>query len=452
VATAPTPRKTDSLNPIPKIGNPARPRSPGTRSGDPPEHTEYSVYSSYSPQRAGGKLSSCMEGKRIQLAVWEITLKCNLACNHCGSRAGTARPDELTTAEALDVVRQLDDVGTVEVVLIGGEAFLRPDWHLIATEISRRGMMCTIVTGGRGVTADLALQMRDCGVAHVAVSIDGLEATHDSLRALTGSYAAALAAVRQVAAARIPCSVNTQISRKALPELEEMAAALVAEEIYSWRVGLTVAMGRAADRPEMLLQPYDLLDLFPRLARLKVYCEEHGVRLLPDNSIGYFGPYETLLRADSAAAGHWTACAAGDKVLGIESDGTLKGCPSLPTAAYAGGNLRTTPLVDLLDGSERIRFTRDRTIDDLWGFCRSCPYADVCRGGCSWTTHVLFGRRGNNPYCHYRALFYARKGLRERVLQVARAPGLPFDHGQFALILEPMAAEGDTCGGENQAK
>ena len=36
--------------------------------------------------------------------VWEITLRCDLACTHCGSRAGKARPDEISTAEALDLV------------------------------------------------------------------------------------------------------------------------------------------------------------------------------------------------------------------------------------------------------------------------------------------------------------------------------------------------------------
>ena len=32
--------------------------------------------------------------------VWEITLACDLACQHCGSRAGRRRRDELSTAEA----------------------------------------------------------------------------------------------------------------------------------------------------------------------------------------------------------------------------------------------------------------------------------------------------------------------------------------------------------------
>ena len=56
--------------------------------------------------------------------VWELTLRCDLRCTHCGSRAGDERPDELTTAEALDVVRQLAEMRTREVVLIGGEAYL----------------------------------------------------------------------------------------------------------------------------------------------------------------------------------------------------------------------------------------------------------------------------------------------------------------------------------------
>jgi hypothetical protein len=64
----------------------------------------------------------------------------------------------------------------------------------------------------------------------------------------------------------------------------------------------------------------------------------------------------------------------------------------------------------------------------------------VCRGGCSWTTTVLWGKPGNNPYCHYRALQLQKEGKRERVERVEAAPGLPFDQGRFALIEEPIDA------------
>src|SRR3954469_21417688 len=57
--------------------------------------------------------------------VWEVTLRCDLACRHCGSRAAHARPDELSTEECLDLIRQMAALSVREVTLIGGEAYPR---------------------------------------------------------------------------------------------------------------------------------------------------------------------------------------------------------------------------------------------------------------------------------------------------------------------------------------
>src|SRR5215469_10899030 len=73
-------------------------------------------------------------------AVWELTLKCDLACAHCGSRAGRARPDELDTAQCLDLVGQMAALGVLEVTVIGGEAYLRDDWLTIVRAIRGAGM------------------------------------------------------------------------------------------------------------------------------------------------------------------------------------------------------------------------------------------------------------------------------------------------------------------------
>ena len=56
--------------------------------------------------------------------------------------------------------------------------------------------------------------------------------------------------------------------------------------------------------------------------------------------------------------------------------------------------------------------------------------------GCTWTSHVLFGRRGNNPYCHHRALELLRMGERERLELAEKAPGAPFDFGRYRLVRE----------------
>ena len=368
-------------------------------------------------------------------AVWEITLRCDLACRHCGSRAGHARSDELSTEECLDLVRQMKALDVKEITLIGGEAYLRDDWLDIVREISRLGMSVTMTTGGRALSAERALKAREAGLKSASVSLDGLQATHDRLRGVNGSFASALSAMTNLRRAGIPVSTNTQINRLSMPELPELLEIIAAEGAHSWQLQLTVPMGRGADEPDVLLEPYDLLELFPLLARLKQRSLELGVLIWPGNNIGYFGPHEAALRGH-LPLGHMASCGAGRAVLGIEADGSIKGCPSLPTGPWTGGNIRDATLEEIWERSAPLRYTRDRTVEDLWGFCRTCYYAETCMAGCTWTSFVFFGKAGNNPYCHHRALELARGGQRERLRQVESAPGEPFDYSRFELVLE----------------
>jgi radical SAM protein with 4Fe4S-binding SPASM domain len=369
-------------------------------------------------------------------AVWEVTLKCDLACRHCGSRAGRERPDELTTAEALDLVRQMAELGVKEVTLIGGEAYLRDDWLDIVRAVRAHGMQCSTTTGARGITEDIARAARDAGIQSASVSVDGLRATHDRIRATDGSFDAALRGLRAFRAAGIPIAANTHINRQNLREIPDVFELLVAEGIHAWLMQLTVAMGRAADEDRLLLEPYQVLEVLPMLARIKRRADEAKVRFWAGNNIGYFGPYEGVLRA-SYPQGHMGSCGAGRTSLGIEANGDIKGCPSLPTTEYVGGNVRDHSLREIWERSEPLRFTRERSPDELWGRCAGCYYGAHCLGGCTWTAHVLFGRRGNNPFCHHRALELLREGRRERLVRTERASGAPFDYGKYEIVEEP---------------
>ncbi|HET6281464.1 MAG TPA: radical SAM protein [Polyangia bacterium] len=370
-------------------------------------------------------------------AVWEITLRCDLACVHCGSRAGRARPDELTTAECLDLVDQMADLGVKEVTLIGGEAYLHDGWLEIVRALRRRGMQATMTTGGRGLSAERVAAAAEAGLQSVSVSVDGLEETHDRLRGVRGSYQSALSALQHLRAAGITISVNTQINRLSIPELPAILETIIAAGARAWQVQLTTAMGRAAEQPELLPQPSDLLHLFPLLVQLKRRCQQAGVMLWPGNNIGYFGPHESLLRG-TLPHGHMTSCGAGCTTLGIEANGAIKGCPSLQSDPWTGGNIRDAALRDIWQRAAPLRYTRDRTVDDLWGYCRTCYYADTCRAGCTWTAFSLFGKAGNNPLCHHRALEFQRQGKRERLVPVAPAPGQPFDNGRFDIVIEEI--------------
>jgi radical SAM protein with 4Fe4S-binding SPASM domain len=374
--------------------------------------------------------------------VWELTLRCDLACGHCGSRAGKARADELSTDEALDLVKQVAAMGAREVTLIGGEAYLRDDWTVIARAVREAGMICSMTTGGRGLGPERARAAAEAGIAGVSVSIDGIGPTHDLQRGVPGSFAAARAALENLAREGVRITVNTQVNRLSFSELGRILDLIVEHGCGAWQVQLTVPMGRAADHPDWLLQPHDLLHVIPRLAELSRLAAERGVELWPGNNVGYFGPHEAELRGRWMSGAHATGCSAGARTLGVEADGAIKGCPSLPTTAWTGGNVRERSVRAIWDDTGPLRYTRDRTVEDLWGLCRSCYYADVCRAGCTWTSHVTLGRPGNNPYCHHRALELRDQGLRERLVQVEQAPGEPFDHGRFELLVEPFVEEG----------
>jgi radical SAM protein with 4Fe4S-binding SPASM domain len=373
--------------------------------------------------------------------VWELTLRCDQPCTHCGSRAGDPRERELSTEEAMAVVDQLAAAGTLEVVLIGGEAYLHPGFLQIVAALCKRGVRASMTTGGRGVTAELAQQLAAAGIHSVSVSIDGLEATHDLMRAARGSFRSATAALGHLKAAGIRISTNTNLNRLNEADLEELYLHLKAQGVKSWQLQITAPLGRAADRPAMLLQPWDLLQVVPRIAALKRRAfDEARMVIMPGNNLGYFGPEEGLLRSPPPEkSDHWQGCQAGKLVAGIESNGAFKGCPSLQSS-YIGGNLREKPLQEIWDTAPQLAFTRKRTVEDLWGFCRTCPFAATCLGGCSFTAHSLFGRPGNNPYCHYRARALAAQGKRERLVLKQAAPGVPFDHGLFEISLEALDA------------
>lgn len=397
--------------------------------------------------RPARRLDVLTERPHPAYVVWELTLACDHACRHCGSRAGAAWAKELSTAQALEVVAQLAAMGTREVVLIGGEAYLHEGFLDVVRALRAAGIRAAMTTGGLGITPALARAMKDAGVQLVSVSVDGLQESHDRIRARAGSWQGAMGALAALREAGIPIASNINVNRVNRGDLEALYEVLRDAGVAAWQVQITAPLGRAADRPEMLLQPWDLLDLVPRLAALKRRAHADGVQLMLGNNLGYFGPEESTLRSPTPdGEEHWRGCQAGRFVMGIESDGAVKGCPSLQTASYVGGHLRERRLREIWDAAPELAFTRVRTVDDLWGGCRSCAYAEVCMGGCSFTAHALFGRPGNNPLCYHRARRLRREGKRERLVPRQAAEGRPFDHGRFDLVEEPFDAPDEVRG------
>lgn len=392
-------------------------------------------------------------GKNIPVyVVWEITLRCDHACAHCGSRAGpSVRDNELSTEEMFEVADALERLGSREVTLIGGEAYLRSDCYELIEYLSAKGIRVTMQTGGRGLTPTRCRKLKEAGLAAIGVSVDGPEAIHDELRNAPGSHAAAMRAIANAHDHGIICTSNSQVNRLNKDVLKETAAMMRDAGVLIWRAQMTAPMGAAADRPEWILQPYHMLEVLDTLAEIQVEALEdahaknipieRAFRIAVGNNLGYYGPHEQLLRSRPNHERYWQGCQAGKYVMGIESDGKIKGCPSLPTAPYIGGNVRDLSLEDIWNNTAELKFTRDRGTSELWGFCKSCYYADICRAGCSFTAHSTLGKRGNNPHCWHRANELKKQGKREILVHKHKAPGDPYDFGCFELAEEAWSDE-----------
>jgi radical SAM protein with 4Fe4S-binding SPASM domain len=341
--------------------------------------------------------------------TWELTLRCNLSCGHCGSSAGRPRPGEMPRETALRVVAELAALGCRRLTLSGGEPTLSEHWEQVASEGARLGMSVNMITNGLAGGRELVRRARDAGRVSLGVSLDGLEREHDRVRRSRGLFGRAMQLLDDCAAEKMPVGVITTITRANMRDLGSIHD-LVAGRVYTWQVQIGAAMGNLRERRDEQIAPEDLLEIVPTLARL---AQRGVVDVRVADNVGYFGPYEKVLRRSRRSPlDHWIGCYAGCRHLGIEADGGVKGCLSIQASSATEGNLNVESLADIWSKPGAFAYNRAFTLDDLGGFCRTCLHAAVCRGGCLSMRTCEGGR--DNPFCYHRVATLAEREARRR--------------------------------------
>jgi radical SAM protein with 4Fe4S-binding SPASM domain len=332
------------------------------------------------------------EGFPLAIA-WELTLACNLRCRHCGSAAGLPRADELTLKEALAICEQLPALLVREVDFTGGEPLVRSDWPQIAARLAELGIKSQIITNGLLMSAEVVAQMQDVGIAAVGFSVDGLEATHDHIRAHPGLFRRVLAGIAQTAAAGIPVAVITTVNALNVGELPALFELLRAAGVGRWQLQPLFPLGRGQEAADLRFseQGYQKLGAFVQEWTPKTAGD--GFKIELGDSYGYFTAYDTRTLP-------WRGCPAGLAALGITSDGKIKGCLSLPDEIVEG-DLRQRELWDIWFDPRSFAYTRGFSLEALGPNCLSCDGAEICRGGCSAMSYGSTGRFHNDPCCFY---------------------------------------------------
>ena len=328
---------------------------------------------------------------KLDSIVWELTLRCCFRCAYCGSRAGEARENELTTAECLDVASQLAELGCRRVNLLGGEVFLRPDWREITAALTGRGMKVCIITSGFVLTGEILAELEKLKIESVAVSLDGPERVHDAGRR-EGSYRRALAAIRALTDKGIPTSVISALRTDNAPLLPEFYETLKAYPIFAWQLQACSPMGNAgAGGLDTRFDPLEVL----RFAASE--APKAPFTILVADNIGYFTPEETDLRGGQGLC--FGGCSAGLTTLGIDSVGNVRGCESLYDERFIEGNLRQRSLREIWEDENAFRYNRDFEPRLLTGKCARCELGEYCGGGCRSYNYFAGGKLYESPLC-----------------------------------------------------
>jgi len=370
---------------------------------------------------------------RPYVVSWNLTYRCNLACEHCYLDAGGtplvgtqnfADRSELVTDECFRVIDEIAAFAPECVtILTGGEPLLRRDILEIVRRASERGLWVVVGTNGVRITENLARRLAEAGARGLSLSLDALDPDrHDRFRKVRGAWRNTVEGAEILNRTGLPFIVQTTAGSHNLGELDaiaDFAHDRLAAKV--WNLYFLVPTGRGqfvsditpAQYDEVLASLYRIQRKYDRRMLVNAKCAPHYIKTVLENAGAETdsiptdaesarapfdpaqgtpsGPGLSRIRTYSGGAG---GCPAGTHYMGIRPNGDVTPCPYLPVFA---GTLRTSSLADLWTSSELFAGIRRRT--SLGGRCGECEMNGHC-GGCRARAYGMTGDlMAEDPLC-----------------------------------------------------
>ena len=330
----------------------------------------------------------------LRFLFWECTLRCNLACLHCGSDCSS--DDSVPDMPIGDLLPVLDrvaaayDPNKIMIAVTGGEPLVRKDLELCGHEFYARGFPWGIVTNGFILDSRRLNALLSSGLRSVTVSLDGLPSSHDWLRGRKGSFERAIRAINLCGrSAGMEFDVVTCVHRRNIDELPEIEKILVDAGVKQWRLFTVFPKGRAEGVPEFRLTRGEFRYLLGYIAESRVerrISTSYGCE-------GFLGSYEGRVR-DS-----FFFCRAGINVGSVLVDGSISACLNL-RGDYIQGSIYTDDFVGCWEN--RYGIMRDRGWTKT-GKCLDCSVYRWCNGN---GLHLRDEKTGELLFCHYENIVY----------------------------------------------
>src|SRR5260370_16695462 len=168
---------------------------------------------------------------RPYVVSWNLTYRCNLACEHCYLDAGSAPlvgtenfadRSELGTEECFRVIDEIAAFAPECVtILTGGEPLLRHDILEIVRRAAARGLWVVVGTNGVSITENVARRLAEAGARGLSLSLDALDPDrHDRFRNVRGAWRNPVEGAEILNRTGLPFIVQTTLGAHNLAELD----------------------------------------------------------------------------------------------------------------------------------------------------------------------------------------------------------------------------------------
>ena len=274
-------------------------------------------------------------------------------------------------------IREAKPLGLSGLKLTGGEPLLHPEFPRLLEIVRREELRLVVETNGLLCTPEIAAEIAKSPRRFVSVSIDGADAvSHEWVRGVAGSFEAACAAVRHLAAAGIHPQVIFSVMRGNVDQVE--AIVRLAEDLGAASLKFNVVQPTA--RGEQLHQADGALSI----EELITLGRRVDMELAQSTPLRLFFDYPMAFRPLSRMA-HGDGCGVCGifGILGVIPSGQYALCgigEQVPNLVF--GTVGVDPLETVWRENEVLNTIRARLPGDLGGVCADCLMKHHCLGSC----------------------------------------------------------------------
>jgi uncharacterized protein len=336
------------------------------------------------------KSKSDLRFKKVSAVIVKVTNRCNLDCSYCYesvSPHGTDMSIEIYR-NIVDSLFENTESNKVNIIFHGGEpTLISDDWYLNAIGYTNAKASVFGKTVSYGLQTNL-LKLSDTKIhlfkalkVSLGVSLDG-PAIIPSMR---GKENLAFQNFLKAKANNLGVGILMTINQVNYKHFDEIMDWLETEaNVNNFKANVVTSVGAGVNIPNMKAE-----QIFEaQHSMLEYMIETSGEKVVEENlceEIMRFLGDEYFLQSAETSLCHSKTCGAGEKVVGITTEGNILPCGRFQwnDSVYFLGNISTSNTT--IDNLDNFLFSVDKfqnLVPENWFDCSNCEAKSICSYGC----------------------------------------------------------------------